>query len=173
MTSQQRSLFEGELNPWELDDERQRLVATLVLPAGPEGEFDYLVPDSMRADLEIGCRVRAPFGRASRSVMGYCVRLETRVVDPRRQKLKTLERAIDRRSLLSPAMLRMTQWMADYYLSRWGQVLEAVVPAGVRGGAGTRHHVVIRADAVASAWTVRTAREAGPGMKILAGLPAP
>jgi primosomal protein N' (replication factor Y) len=35
-------------------------------------------------------------------------------------------------------MLRLTQWMADYYLCPWGQVLEAVVPAGVRGMAGTR-----------------------------------
>ena len=35
-------------------------------------------------------------------------------------------------------MLRLTRWMADYYLCPWGQVLEAVVPAGVRHQAGTR-----------------------------------
>ena len=35
-------------------------------------------------------------------------------------------------------MLRLTEWMAEYYLCGWGQVLEAVVPAGVRGQAGTR-----------------------------------
>ena len=35
-------------------------------------------------------------------------------------------------------MLRLTQWIADYYLCDWGQVLETVVPAGVRGQAGTR-----------------------------------
>ena len=35
-------------------------------------------------------------------------------------------------------MLRVTRWMADYYLCPWGQVLEAVVPAGVRHDAGGR-----------------------------------
>ena len=35
-------------------------------------------------------------------------------------------------------MLRLTQWIADYYLCDWAAVLEAVVPAGVRGQAGTR-----------------------------------
>ena len=35
-------------------------------------------------------------------------------------------------------MLRLTEWMAEYYLCPWGQVLEAVVPGGVRGQAGTR-----------------------------------
>ena len=39
---------------------------------------------------------------------------------------------LDPQPLLSPAMLRLTRWMADYYLCPWGQVLEAVVPAGVR-----------------------------------------
>ncbi len=67
---------------------------------------------------------------------GYCVRLENRLDGGRR--LKALHDVADERPLLSPAMLRLTEWMADYYLCPWGQVLEAVVPAGVRAGAGTR-----------------------------------
>jgi primosomal protein N' (replication factor Y) len=35
-------------------------------------------------------------------------------------------------------MLRLTQWMAEYYLCPWPQVLDAVVPAAVREQAGTR-----------------------------------
>jgi len=34
--------------------------------------------------------------------------------------------------------MKLTRWMADYYLCGWGQVLHAVVPAGVRDRAGTR-----------------------------------
>ena len=41
-------------------------------------------------------------------------------------------------------MLRLTEWMADYYLCPWGQVLEAVVPAGVRWQAGTRRKSLSR-----------------------------
>ena len=41
-------------------------------------------------------------------------------------------------------MLRLTHWMADYYLCPWGQVLGAVVPAGVRRLAGTRQVTLLQ-----------------------------
>ena len=44
----------------------------------------------------------------------------------------------DREPLLSPEMLDLTRWMARRYLSSWGQVIESVVPAGVKAQAGTR-----------------------------------
>ncbi len=49
-----------------------------------------------------------------------------------------------RQGLLSASMLRLTRWMADHYLCPLGQVLEAVVPSGVRGWAGTREQVYLR-----------------------------
>ena len=142
MSSRQQNLFETEPAAWEVDAGAQRLVATVVLGEGPGGEFDYLVPEQFsdagmtECFLEPGRRVRIPFGRSNRGVEGYCVALETKSVDPRR--LKQVSRVIDTTSLLSPAILRLTRWMADYYLCPWGQVLEAVVPAGVRKLAGTR-----------------------------------
>ena len=45
---------------------------------------------------------------------------------------------LDDESLLTDNLLRLTRWMADYYLCGWGQVLSAVVPAGARDKAGTR-----------------------------------
>jgi len=138
----QQSLFDTEPAPWELDAAADQLVATVVLPGGPMGEFDYLVPDRMVASastkekLESGRRVRVPFGRADRGVVGYCVALANKPAGGR--KLKPVIAVLDRQPLMSPAILRLTRWMADYYLCPWGQVLEAVVPAGVRDGAGTR-----------------------------------
>lgn len=146
-TSRQSSLFEDEFNEWELDARELRLVATVVLGEGATGEFDYLTPeyfcDPERQEryLEPGRRVRVPFGRANRKVAGYCVALETKKVDPGR--LKSVAEVIDTTSLLSASMLRLTRWMADYYLCSWGEVLEAVVPAGVRQLAGTRKVVLL------------------------------
>jgi primosomal protein N' (replication factor Y) len=139
---QQKSLFETEPAPWETDDAAERLVATVVLPGGPAGEFDYLAPDTLVAGtskdgkLDVGQRVRVPLGRGNRSVVGYCVALGNKPIAGRR--LKAVGAVLDRRPLLSPAMLRLTRWMADYYLCPWGQALDAVVPAGVRQQAGTR-----------------------------------
>jgi len=139
---QQQSLFEIEPASWELDDAEVRLVATVVLVGGPAGEFDYLAPDGLvtgarpEQRLEPGRRVRVPLGRGNRGVVGYCVGLESKPAAGR--KLKAISAVIDERPLLSDAMLRLTRWMAEYYFCPWGQVLEAVVPAGVRGKAGTR-----------------------------------
>ena len=142
MASIQQSLFETQPPPWEVDDAAAALVATVVLAGGPLGEFDYLVPAEMAGGanpqrmLEAGRRVRVPLGRSNRSVVAYCVEVAMKPTGAR--KLKAVAAVLDRRPLLSPAMLRVTRWMADYYLCPWGQVLEAVVPAGVRHDAGGR-----------------------------------
>jgi primosomal protein N' (replication factor Y) (superfamily II helicase) len=140
--SRQQQLFDTSPPEWEFDALLQRVVATVVLNTGPDLQYDYLVPDRFidmeQSDrlLQPGRRVRIPFGRGNRKRIGYCVEVETKQVDPGR--LKQIDQVIDSASLLSTAMLRLTRWMADYYLCPWGQVLESVVPAGVRGQAGTR-----------------------------------
>ncbi|HJT33308.1 MAG TPA: primosomal protein N' [Pirellulales bacterium] len=136
MANSQQQLFDTDAPPWELDDAERRWVATLVIPGGPRQEFDYLVPDVLRPRLAIGQRVRVTLGRGDRPMVGYCVRLEHRPVGGRR--LKPVAELIDERALLSPAMLRLTEWMAEHYLCPLAQVLDAVVPAAVRGKAGTR-----------------------------------
>ncbi len=141
-SSRQQSLFDSEPAPWEADDAASAPVATVVLATGPPGEFDYLVPEAFCvADrpeqlVEPGRRVRVPLGRGNRRVVGYCVAVDTKPIGERR--LKSVAEVVDRQTLISPAILRLTRWMADYYLCPWGQVLEAVVPAGVRHQAGTR-----------------------------------
>lgn len=134
MAFSQRRLFDTA--PWEEDDAIDALVATVVFVGGPEGEFDYLVPDGLAGKIEAGCRVRVPLGRSNRTVVGYCARIERKPIA--QKKLKPIISVLDSRALLTPAMLRMTQWIAKYYLCPWGQVLEAVVPRGVRSQAGTR-----------------------------------
>ncbi|RIK86217.1 MAG: primosomal protein N' [Planctomycetota bacterium] len=142
MASGQQSLFDTGPEPWELDAAELRVVASVVFAAGAEGPFDYEVPDQFcdagrqECFAEAGRRLRVPLGRGDRPVVGYCVEVATQRASPRR--LKKIVGVIDAQSLLSPAMLRLTRWMADYYLCPWGQVLEAVVPAGVRDQAGTR-----------------------------------
>jgi primosomal protein N' (replication factor Y) (superfamily II helicase) len=144
MSAEQRRLFETQPEPWEADDQSQQLVATVVVSAGLSREFDYLVPDQLRESVELGRRVKAPLGAGNRLVVGYCMRLENRTAG--RRRLKSLHSVLDQRSLLSPAMLRLTRWIADHYLCDWATVLDAVVPAGVRAGAGTRMATLLSVD---------------------------
>ena len=99
------------------------------------------VPDALRAAVQPGVRVQVPLGRGNRKRVGYCTAVENQT--HRQRALKPILAVVDAQSLLSPPMLRLTQWMADYYLCPLGQVLDAVVPAGVRGQAGTREQVFL------------------------------
>src|SRR5687768_12990410 len=136
MSARQQSLFDSSPDPWEIDDADEQLAASVVFAEQPHGPFDYRVPESVRARLVPGQRVRVPLGRGNRLVEGYCIGVASRPVGTR--PLKEIEGIVDREPLLSPAMMRLTQWMADYYLCPHGQVLHCVVPAGVKSQAGTR-----------------------------------
>jgi primosomal protein N' (replication factor Y) len=135
MGNQQQSLFDDDPAPWELDSQEDRLIATVVFAEPPHGPFDYLIPDALM-ELQPGGRVRVPLGRGNRTVTAYCVEIQNRASTNR--QLKEIRSIVDSQPLLSTSMIHLTKWLADYYLCHWGQVIEAVVPASVRGHAGTR-----------------------------------
>ena len=136
MSERQFELFDRAPAEWELDNEADRFVATVVFSTPPHGQFDYFIPDRLRDAVGPGQRLRLPVGRGNRLMVGYCVAVGHRPKLGR--QLKEIRSVVDARPLIAPSMLTLTQWIAEYYLCPWGQVLEAVVPAGVRGGAGTR-----------------------------------
>ncbi|MCC7418969.1 MAG: primosomal protein N' [Planctomycetaceae bacterium] len=137
----QKNLFAGEdfpldPTPWELAAEADQLAAQVVFNKPLDVPFSYLVPDPLRDMLVPGQRVRVPFGRGNRPTVGFCVGVGP--VPQTQRALKTIESVLDREPLLSPMMLELTRWIADRYLCSWGQVLDTVVPAGVKKNSGTR-----------------------------------
>lgn len=125
--------------PWELDAARDRLLATVVFSEVPWGPFDYFIPDELKGEVQVGRRVEVPLGRGNRKVIGYCIGIHHGSGDSEsRYRLKPITQVLDRTTLVSARMLELSHWMADYYLARPGQVLEAMIPAGVRSMAGTR-----------------------------------
>ncbi len=125
----QRELFESRPQ-WAEDDARQGLIATVVLSEGVEKPLDYLVPEAIASSVEPGRRVRVPLGRGNRERLAYCVAV--RHGELPQSPLKSVMGVEDDKPLLSARMLELTKWMADRWMARWGEVLEAVLPAGVR-----------------------------------------
>lgn len=144
----EQSLLFGNEPPWERDAASEKLVATIVIPAGFEKPLDYIVPDALADRVKAGCRVRVPLGRSDRPVEAYVVDVQTKAID---RPLKNVLDAIDDRALVAPPMLRLTRWIAEHYLCGWGAVLEGVVPAGVRSGAGERLTTLLTVDPQAAA----------------------
>ena len=125
----QRNLFESGPQ-WAEDDTRQGMIATVVLPDGIEKPLDYLVPEALAGSVEPGRRVLVPLGRGNRERLAYCVAVRSGELP--QTPLKSVAGVEDDAPLLSRRMLDLTKWMADRWMARWGEVLEAVLPAGVR-----------------------------------------
>ncbi|MEI6256150.1 MAG: primosomal protein N' [Planctomycetota bacterium] len=125
----QRHLFESGPQ-WAEDDARQGMIATVVLPEGIDKPLDYVVPESLAGAVEPGRRVLVPLGKNNRVQLAYCVAIRSGELP--QKPLKTVAGVEDEAPLLSQRMLELTKWMADRWMARWGEVLEAVLPAGVR-----------------------------------------
>jgi primosomal protein N' (replication factor Y) len=136
-TPQQPTLFTppGEAAP-------ARLFAQVVFNHAVRHAFTYAVPEALVEAVAVGKRVLAPFGRGNKTAPGYCVALSRDVPE---RAVKSLLRVLDDEPLFTPVLLELTRWMADYYLSGWGQVLNAVIPAGAKQKAGTREVVLVQA----------------------------
>ena len=140
MPNEQQSLFNTQPDPWELDDQQSAPLAKVVFAEGVDEAYDYRIPASLGGQVVAGKRLHVPLGRGNRLRVAYCVEVHSGTLGTHR--LKDVQAVLDDEPLLTPAMLRLTRWMAEYYLTSWGKVLEGVVPAGVRAAAGTRVQTV-------------------------------
>jgi primosomal protein N' (replication factor Y) (superfamily II helicase) len=122
--------------PWEVADQRNGLAAEIVFDRPFPDPYSYLVPDGLRELIGVGQRVRAPFGPSNQLLTGYCVGL--RAAQTVTGRLKALDSILDRQPLVDELLLELTRWISQKYLCGWGQVLHAVIPAGVKTQAGTR-----------------------------------
>jgi primosomal protein N' (replication factor Y) len=137
----QRDLFPSEAPPAHLQGEAI-LFVEVVFDRPLDHAFSYAVGPALRDQVAVGKRLRVPFGRGDKSLIGYCVGVSEQ---PPGRAVKEVLAVLDEESLLTEPLLRLTRWMADYYLCGWGQVLNAVVPAGAREQAGTQKRIFVEA----------------------------
>jgi primosomal protein N' (replication factor Y) len=94
--------------------------------------FTYRLPIALRSEAQLGSRLLVPFGR--KRITGYIVALHE-TLDPAlnlaAEEIKEAEELLDTEALLTPAILEITRWVADYYAAPWGEVLKAALPAGL------------------------------------------
>lgn len=149
MDNEQNSLFETEPQPWELDDQDDWLAARIVFSDPPFGPYDYSIPASMEKSVVPGVRVEVPLGRGNRQMTGWCVEVIGRFhelaasVNPGR--MKPLTTLVDPKPLITPPLLRLAKWIANYYVCELALVIDAMVPTGVRNQAGTREMLFLAA----------------------------
>ncbi len=107
--------------------EDPNVFAEVVLNLPLRGSFTYAVPAQYQSIVQPGFRVFVPFGR--RKLTGYVVSLADS--HDSNFAIKNIEDVLDTDPVLSPEILELTRWIADYYQSSWGEAVKAALPAGL------------------------------------------
>ncbi|MGB7925908.1 MAG: primosomal protein N', partial [Pyrinomonadaceae bacterium] len=106
--------------------------AEVAVPLRVMQSFTYRLPLALRRDARLGSRLLVPFGR--KRITGYIVALLDALdpaADLQEADIKDAEELLDAVPLLTPEIMEITRWVAEYYAAPWGEVLKAALPAGL------------------------------------------
>ncbi len=103
-------------------------VVRVAVPVPLKQAFDYVMAASDPIPA-IGARVQVRFG--SRRLVGICVAIDPQ--DPH-QAPKPIDAVLDQEPALTPELMVLGQWLADYYHHPLGEVLHSLLPAPGRRG---------------------------------------
>lgn len=106
--------------------------ADIILPLPLDSLFTYSVPDSLAGRVGQGIRVLVPFGK-SKTYMGLVVRTHNNKPD---FNVKDISTVMDDAPMVNAVQLELWRWMADYYLSSVGDVMNAALPSGLKSEDG-------------------------------------
>jgi primosomal protein N' (replication factor Y) (superfamily II helicase) len=115
------------------------MFAEVAIPLNLHQTFTYRLPVSFAATASPGCRVLVPFGK--QLLTGYIVDLfesqEETGQNTEEIEIKEVEELFDTEPLVTPELLDLTKWIADYYYAPWGEVIKSCLPAGINAEAET------------------------------------
>jgi len=103
------------------------VVARVTLEIALRKEFDYSIPGDLAARVEVGSRVKVPFGH--RLVLGVVTALAE---SSSQTNLRPIASVLGTRSLVTPKVLELARWIAGYYCCPVETALKSVLPEAVR-----------------------------------------
>jgi primosomal protein N' len=120
------------------------MIARVSLEIALRKEFDYLIPPGLAGQIEVGSRVQVPFG--PRKILGCVTALAE---ESAHANLKSILKVIGAQTLVTPKVLKLARWIADYYCCAPETALKSVLPEAVRKEeSGWRERLFVRALAV-------------------------
>jgi primosomal protein N' (replication factor Y) len=119
------------------------VAVTLPVP----GRYHYVVPEALAARARVGARVLVRFG--ARKVTGVIVPSST--APPAGIKLVPVSDVLDDQPSLSPELVDLCLWVADYYEAPPGEAIKAALPAGSGIGARTVYVLTVAGRGSAAA----------------------
>ncbi|WP_236919176.1 replication restart helicase PriA [Ereboglobus luteus] len=103
--------------------------------AGFDKLLHYQVPEGLRAHMQVGSLVRVPIvNRMHLGIVGMIGAPDDFPVS----KLKNVTQLLHPFPALTPDLLSLARWMAAYYACGLDAIIETMLPASVRNGAGLK-----------------------------------
>ncbi len=116
------------------------MIARVTLEIALGKDFDYLVPAELEKVIQVGSRVKVPFG--PRYVYGFVSELTDRSLCP---NLKPIAKVVGSQGPINAQVLKIARWIADYYCCPPEVALKSIVPKAVRREKeGWQHHLFVR-----------------------------
>jgi primosomal protein N' (replication factor Y) len=117
------------------------MIARVSLEIALRKEFDYLIPPGLAGQIEVGSRVQVPFG--PRKILGCVTALAE---ESAHTNLKPILKVIGAQTLVTPKVLKLARWIAEYYCCAPETALKSVLPEAVRKEeSGWRERLFVRA----------------------------
>ncbi|TNE70569.1 primosomal protein N' [bacterium] len=102
------------------------IYADIALPTPIRAPFTYEIPESLKASVQIGVRVHVPFGPR------YAIGLVDKIHDVKPTfDTKQIKEVLDTQPLFSKELLKLAEWVSNYYFCSKGEVYQAMLPVGL------------------------------------------
>ncbi len=120
------------------------MIARVTLELALRKEFDYFIPPELAGQIDVGSRVKVPFG--PRQVMGVVTAL---VENSPHTNLRAITKVVGKQTLVTPKILQLARWIGEYYCCPPEIALKSVLPEAVRKEKeGWKEQLFVRALAV-------------------------
>lgn len=93
--------------------------------------YDYLIPEELEKEAEVGKRVSVSFGRGKDLTEGLIVKLSTEYEEPK-YKLKYIDSFLDDISYLNESRLKLAKYIAYVYFCNVYDALKLMLPPGTK-----------------------------------------
>ena len=120
--------------------ERETLFVEVILPIPIYKQFTYRVPFELNTSIKKGIRVIVPFGN-SKFITGIVTNITQEIPS---YQVKYVEHVLDESPIITGNQFKLWKWMAKYYMSPIGDVMNAALPSNFKIASETK--IVIHPD---------------------------
>ena len=101
----------------------------VLLPVPIPRLFTYFVPEALKEQVQVGCRVIISFGRQ---------KIQTGIIGkihdqkPEKYEAKPILEVMDEDAIIHDIQLKLYRWIANYYMCTIGEVINVAIPSGLK-----------------------------------------